>query len=307
MFKVKHLVLLVFIASLGFAGCKSRFEKLKESNDVGKKYQEGIRLYNKKDYSKALILFEDLVQKYRGREQAEDLNYYYAYTLYRLKDYTTARYQFKSFAETYPSSRNAEEARYMSAYCYYLESPTFSLDQANTYKAIDALQLFINLYPTSERAKTASNYIADLRGKLEEKAFENAKLYLTTGPANPDNYRAAVIAFKNAQRDFPDIKYSEEMDYLIIEAQYLYAKNSVVFKQDERYNEALEFYDEFVESHAESKYTKDANGLKQNIKDGISSAKAELADYAAQEAKYKKMLIRTGRLKDTVLTDIKNN
>ncbi|MGY3053681.1 outer membrane protein assembly factor BamD [Pedobacter sp. UYEF25] len=307
MFKAKHLILLFFIACLGLAGCKSRFEKLKASNDVGKKYQEALRLYNKGDYSKALILFEDLSQKYRGRAEAEDLNYYYAYTLYRLKDFTTARYQFKSFAETYPSSRNAEEARFMGAYCYYLESPIFSLDQANTYKAIDALQLFINLYPTSERSATASKYIADLRGKLEEKAFENAKLYLTTGPSNPDNYRAAVIAFKNAQRDFPDIRYSEEMDYLIIEAQYLYAKNSIVYRQDERYTEALGFYDEFVENHAESKFTKDANGLKQDIKNGISTAKAQMADYAAQDEKYKKMLIRSGRLKDTTLTDIKNN
>lgn len=307
MFKVKHLILLVFIASLGLAGCKSRFEKLKESNDVAKKYQEALRLYNKEDYSKALILFEDLSQKYRGRAEAEDLNYYYAYTLYRLKDFTTARYQFKSFAETYPSSKNAEEARFMAAYCYYLESPAFSLDQANTYKAIDALQLFINLYPTSERAATASKYIADLRGKLEEKAFENAKLYLTTGPANPDNYRAAVIAFKNAQRDFPDIKYSEEMDYLIIESQYLYAKNSVVYRQNDRYNEALEFYDEFADNHPNSKYIKDANGLKQDIKNGIASAKAEMADYAVQEAKYKKMLIRTGKLSDTTITEIKNN
>ena len=32
-----------------------------------------------------------------------------------------------------------------------------------------------------------------------------------------------------------------------------------------------------------------------------------MADYAAQDAKYKKMLIRSGRLKDTTLTDIKNN
>ncbi len=307
MFKAKRLILLIFIASLGTAGCKSRFEKLKESNDVAKKYQEGIRLYNDKNYSKALILFEDLSQKYRGRAQAEDLNYYYAYTLYRLKDYTTARYQFKSFAETYPSSRNAEEARFMGAYCYYLESPIFSLDQINTYKAIDALQLFINLYPTSERATTAAKYIADLRGKLEEKAFENAKLYLTTGPANPDNYRAAVIAFKNAQRDFPDIRYAEQMDYLIIEAQYLYAKNSIVYKQSDRFNEALGFYDEFAENYPNSKFTKDANGLKQDINDGIVSAKAEMADYAAQDAKYKKMLIKAGKLADTTITEIKNN
>ncbi|PWS30738.1 outer membrane protein assembly factor BamD [Pedobacter paludis] len=308
MFKVKHLIILVFVAALGIAGCKSRFEKLRASNDVAKKYQEALRLYNKRDYSKALVLFEDLSQKYRGRAEAEDLNYYYAYTLYRLSDYTTARYQFKSFADTYPASKNAEEARYMGAYCYYLESPTFSLDQENTYKAIDALQLFVNLYPTSDRAAAASKYIADLRGKLEDKAFENAKMYLTTGPSNVDNYRAAVIALKNAQRDFPDIKYAEEMDYLMIKSQYLYAKNSYVFRQEDRYNEAISLYTEFTENHPDSKFTKDAKQVKQDIDAGLVLTKQELADFAVEQAKYKEMLIRTGKLKDTTVnkTDIKN-
>jgi len=302
MFKVKHLIILVFVAALGIAGCKSRFEKLRASNDVAKKYQEALRLYNKRDYSKALVLFEDLSQKYRGRAEAEDLNYYYAYTLYRLSDYTTARYQFKSFAETYPASKNAEEARYMGAYCFYLESPNFSLDQENTYKAIDALQLFINLYPTSDRAAAASKYIATLRGKLEDKAFENAKMYLTTGPSNVDNYRAAVIALKNAQRDYPDIKYAEEMDFLMIKAQYLYAKNSYIIRQEDRYNEALALYTEFTENHPDSKYTKDAKVLKDDVEAGIVATKQELALYAADQEKYKQMLIRTGKLKDTVST-----
>jgi len=302
MFKVKHLIILVFVAALGIAGCKSRFEKLRASNDVAKKYQEALRLYNKRDYSKALVLFEDLSQKYRGRAEAEDLNYYYAYTLYRLSDYTTARYQFKSFAETYPASKNAEEARYMGAYCFYLESPNFSLDQENTYKAIDALQLFINLYPTSDRAAAAGKYIATLRGKLEDKAFENAKMYLTTGPSNVDNYRAAVIALKNAQRDYPDIKYAEEMDFLMIKAQYLYAKNSYIIRQEDRYNEALALYTEFTENHPDSKYTKDAKVLKDDVEAGIAVTKQELALYAADQEKYKQMLIRTGKLKDTVST-----
>ncbi|AZI23806.1 MAG: outer membrane protein assembly factor BamD [Pedobacter agri] len=302
MFKVKHLIILVFVAALGIAGCKSRFEKLRASNDVAKKYQEALRLYNKRDYSKALVLFEDLSQKYRGRAEAEDLNYYYAYTLYRLSDYTTARYQFKSFADTYPASKNAEEARYMGAYCYYLESPSFSLDQENTYKAIDALQLFINLYPNSDRAAAAGKYIADLRGKLEDKAFENAKMYLTTGPSNVDNYRAAVIALKNAQRDYPDIKYAEEMDFLMIKAQYLYAKNSYIIRQEDRYNEAIELYTEFTENHPDSKFTREAKQLKKDVEDGIVASKQELALYAADQEKYKQMLIRTGKLKDTVST-----
>jgi outer membrane protein assembly factor BamD len=305
MFKIKHVLLLSFtIIALTIAGCKSQFEKIRLSNDVAKKYQEAMKLYNKKNYSKAIILFEDLSQKYRGRAEAEDLNYYYALTLYKLRDYTTARYQFKSFADTYPTSKYAEECRYLGAYCYYLESPKFSLDQENTYKAIDALQLFINFYPKSERVADASKYIADLRSKLETKAFENAKLYFDLGAWDISNYKSAVIALKNAQIDFPDIKYAEEMDLLIVKSQYSYAKNSIELRQEDRYNEAITYADEFVEAHPQSKLVDQAKALKKDSEDGIANAKRVIAEFQKDQEKYKAMLEKEAKA-DSTNTKIK--
>ncbi len=308
MFRTKHFIIFCFtLMALTLGACKSRFEKLRLSNDVSKKYQEGIRLYNKKDYSKALILFEGLAQKYRGTAEAEDLNYYYAFTLYRLKDYTTARYKFKEFADTYPASRNAEECRYMSAYCYYLDSPSPSLDQENTYKAIDALQLFINFYPRSERATQAAQYIANLRNKLETKAFNNAKLYFDLGGYDVTNYRSAVIALKNAQIEFPDIKYVEEMDLMVIKSQYMYAKNSFPSRQEARYNEAIEYYNDFVEAHPNSKLMKEAKQLKEDCEAGILLARKTIVEEEALIAKYNAMQQEDGKKKrkDTSSVQIK--
>lgn len=300
MFKIKHVLLFSFIViALSIAGCKSQFEKIRLSNDVKKKYEEAMRLYNKKNYSKALILFEDLSQKYRGRAEAEELNYHYAMTLYKLRDYTTARYQFKSFADTYPSSRYAEECRYMGAYCYYLDSPAPSLDQENTYKAIDALQLFINFYPKSERAADAAKYIGLLRAKLEDKAYANAKLYYDLGGYDVTNYKAAVIALKNAQIDFPDIKYAEEMDFLIIKSQFAYAKNSYETRQEDRFNEAITYADEFIEGHPQSKLVEDAKTLKKDSQAGIESAKKFLAQLAKDQEKYKAMLAKDAKSDST--------
>src|SRR6201996_4422900 len=236
MFKKQQSIIsaLLIVLILAVGSCKSKFEKLKASNDYAKKYREAIRLYNKREYSKALELFETLVQRYRGQSQAEDLYYYYAYTNYKLRDYTSARYHFKTFADTYPSSSRAEECRFMSAYCYYLDSPIFSLDQENTTKAIEALQLFINLYPKSDRVAEASKLIQNLRDKLEEKSYANSKLYLTIS-----DYQAAVISFNNTLRDYPDTKYAEELEFLIIKAQYEYAYHSREYTQPERYNLAI--------------------------------------------------------------------
>ncbi len=284
MFKNRRLITwCLFILIAVAAGCKSRFEKLQQSNDIAKKYQEAIKLYNNKKYSKALILFDDLIQRYRGRAEAEDLAYYFAYTNYRLKDYATARYQFKVFADTYPSSLKAEECRFMSAYCFYLESPNFSLDQENTIKAIESLQLFINLYPKGERVAEASKLIQDLRDKLENKAYSNAKLYLTTGEYDAQNYRSAVIAFRNVLRDYPDTKYAEEINYLTIKAQVLYSQNSLETKQEERFTEAITMVDEFTEDYPSSKYLKDVGDLKKQAEQGIVTAKKVLALQQPQE------------------------
>jgi len=303
MFKIKHVLLLSFtIIALTIAGCKSQFEKLRLSNDVKKKYSEALKLYNKKNYAKALILFEDLSQKYRGREEAEELNYYYALTLYKLRDYTTARYQFKTFADTYPTSKWAEECRYMSAYCYYLDSPKYSLDQENTYKAIDALQLFINFYPKSERAVDASKYIGLLRAKLEDKAFANAKMYYELGGYDITNYKASVVALKNAQVDYPDIKYAEEMDLLIVRSQFAYAKNSYEIRQEDRFNEAIGYANEFMEKYPESKLLPEAQALKKDSEAGIANAKRVLADYDKYRAQLEKESKKTTDTTNTIKT-----
>jgi outer membrane protein assembly factor BamD len=278
MFKNKRIIrvaVFMLLAVMGITGCKSKFEKLRASNDTARKYQEGIKLYNNKKYSKALVLFDDLVQRFRGRAEAEDLYYYNAYTNYRLKDYLTARHQFMTFVNTYPNSAKAEECRFMAAYCYYLEAPVYSLDQSNTQKAIESLQLFINIYPESERATEAATLIDELRDRLERKSYENAKLYLDIG-----DYQSAVIAFENSLRDYPDTKFAEEMEFSIVEAQYLYALNSSEYRQEARYAEAISFANDFLKNNPNSKYVKEATKLKDNAIKNTAETKRLLAEWA---------------------------
>ena len=295
MFKKLTRIFFVGIVAVGvfMAGCKSQYDKLKASNDNAKKYQEAIKYYNKKDYTKALGLFEDLAPRYRGRTEAEDLFYYYAYTNYRLRDYTSARFHFKNFADSYPSSPRAEECRFIAAYCFYLDSPVYSLDQENTDKAIEALQLFINLYPKSDRVTEAGKLIQNLRDKLEQKAYANAKLYLTIG-----DFQSAVIAFNNTLRDYPDTKYAEELEYLTIQAQYKYAGISFEIKQEERYQQAIEYAEQFNEKYPNSKFSRSANDYIKDSRNGIARTKRVMAQ-AAEDRKFAEKLMKKDTTKTT--------
>lgn len=286
MFKKQNLLFAGFVGLLlfGAVSCKSKYEKLKASNDNAKKFQEGKRLYDKKEYEKALGLFETLLSRYRGTDGATDLFYLNAMTNYKLRDYTAAAYHFNEFATSYPSDPRAEEARFLTAYCYYLDAPVFSLDQENTYKCIDKLQLFINLYPKSDRVAEASKLIQDLRDRLERKSYENAKLYLDIG-----NNQSAVIAFNNTLRDYPDTKYAEELEYLIIKAQYEYAHQSREYKQEERYNQAITYADQYFEKYPSSKYMPLAQQLRKDSEAGIVETKRILAQAENDEKLARKL------------------
>lgn len=284
---------------VSFSSCKSKFEKLRASNNIAQKYEEAVKLYEDKKYSKALILFEDLRTKFRGQAEAENLYYFTAFASYRLKDYTSARYHFKDFADVYPNSPRAEECRFMSAYCYYLDSPKSSLDQENTRKAIDALQLFVNLYPESERAKEAGELIQKLRDKLELKAFSNAKLLYDMGLN--DDYRAAVIALQNVLKAYPDTKYAEEIEYLTLKSQYNFATQSVAFKQADRFSEVIDYYRSFAMAFPNSKYMKEVESLRDSAEKKMKVATTYMATVnkaMAEQEKERKAAVAAKENKD---------
>lgn len=219
----------------------------------------------------------------KGSDKAEDAAYFYAYCEFYLKDFAIARNLFQTFAEQFPNSTRAEEARFMGAKCSMQESPVFSLDQENTTKAIEALQLFINLYPHSARITECNKMMDILRGKLEAKSFENAKLYYTIG-----DFKPAVIALKNSQRDFPDSKFREETEFLIIKCNYLYAGGSILAKQEDRYNETVQSFESFKENFPKSVHMKEAEKIVSDSKRDIISVRKTLQEYADADLAYQK-------------------
>jgi outer membrane protein assembly factor BamD len=126
----------------------------------------------------------------------------------------------------------------------------------NTFKALESLQLYVNLYPESEKIEECNGLIDLLRAKLELKSYEAAKLYYNIG-----EYKSAVIAFENSINDYPDSKYREEMEFLSIKSGYLYAKNSIASKQKERYELALGYYQEFIKDYPDSDFLNEAENI----------------------------------------------
>lgn len=232
------------------------YAKIAKKGTIEQKYEYAVKAYDKGQFIRALPLLEELITVYRGTANGEKVLYYYAYSNYNTGDYILAGYHFKNFFKSFPTSAKAEECLYMSAYCYYLTSPGYSLDQTDTNAAIREFQTFINQFPKSTRIPEANDIIAKLHNKLEIKSYEIAKQYYQT-----TNYKSAIVAIGNVIKEYPDSKYNEELNYLLVRSHYLLTINSIDSKKPERANATVEAYFKFIDKYPKSTYLKDAESI----------------------------------------------
>jgi len=251
--RIKQIAFLVLIL-LTVVSCK--FNKLLKNPDLDTKYNAAIALYNEKDYSRALQLFDQMMGAIRATDKAEDLYYYYSYCYFHQKDYTLASYYFKRYYTSFPNTSRAEECLFMSAYCNYLNSPSPTLDQESTYEAIKDLQLFMNIYPKSKRVPECNDLIDKLRAKLEIKEYKIAKLYYRL-----KDYAAAIMTFKNILKDYPETIHREEILFLVVKSYAKYAELSVKEKQYERYTNTTVAFQDFYKEFPASKFAGEASEL----------------------------------------------
>jgi outer membrane protein assembly factor BamD len=248
--KISLYILYVLILVVGVS-CK--FRRIERNPDWRVKYEASLMYYEKKDYYRASLLFDQILPIIRGLPEAEKVQFYLAYCQYHEKMYLLASEQFKSFYETYGRGTLAEEARFMYAYALYKSSPGTELDQSGSIQAMGSMQEFLNRFPNSKFTDQASDVISITQVKLEKKGFENARQYVKMR-----SYKAAIVAMGNFKNNFPDSKYLEEANYLILLSQFKLAEQSITTKQPEPYKEVVENYKSFVDRYPESKFLKDA-------------------------------------------------
>ena len=265
----RFLILVEFVILLAFVSCNSH-NKLLKSTDNELKYNTAMSLFEKKDYNRALQLFDVLQPAYRGKPEGEQIAYYTAECYYKMKDYEIASHYYKRYVVNYPFANNAESALFRSACCYYLESPKMSLDQTESYTAISEFQNFIDIYPSSVYVDSANQLMDTLRYKIAEKDFNTCMLYYKM-----EEYQAAITSFENFIKDNPITHHREEIINYMVLTYYNYAENSVEEKQRERYELALEKYNTLIYMYPESKYIAELEPTIKKIQTELSNIKTK--------------------------------
>ncbi|KAA2240555.1 outer membrane protein assembly factor BamD [Chitinophaga agrisoli] len=276
----KIFIYLTLFTLVVATSCNMELRRIEKSKDFSKKLAYADKLYKKKKYTQAQLLYEELFPVYKGTDKFEPIYYNYAYCSYYVKDYVQAAFHFKNYLDAFPNSPHATEVDYMQAYCYYKQSPKVNLDQTNTVKAISAMQTYINSYPTSDKVAEANLVIELCRRKLEKKEYNSAELYYNLG-----YYKSAAIAFKGLQRNYPDSDKSDEYKLMAIKAYFNYAKNSIIERQKERYEEVVTEYMDFADHYPSSKIKPDAEHYYALAQTNIKTLDSETAKIEKERAR----------------------
>ena len=258
--KLKLVSVSLFSIFLGALFSCSDYQKLLNSDNASEKYKQAEVFYNSGEYRKANRLLEQIIPKYRGKPQAQRIIFFFAESYFQIKSYNLAAYQYENFVKSFPKSDRIQEASFKAAKSYYYQSPTFSLDQEETYTAIEKLQVFINLYPNSEYSSEANQMISELQVKLEKKDFEIAKQYYTIR-----DYRAAIKTNDNFIASFPGTKFREEALFTKFISLYEIAINSVIYKKEDRLKELQQQFNLILRYYPDSVFKEDLDDKMKKI------------------------------------------
>jgi len=242
--KVFYAVLI----SLALFSCSAYNDVLK-GDDFTTKFKLANELHEEGSYDKCIVLYEQVYQHAPKSAEGEFSYFNMAKSYYQDEDYYMAGYFFGSFVQRYPYSLRSEESFFLTAMCSVQNSPKWSLDQTETYAALNAVQAFIDKYPNSPLVDSCNSIVDVLSYKLEFKDFNKVLQYSKT-----ENFKAALAFADIFNGKYPLSIHDEEVQFLAVKNGYYLTINSIESKKKERVEETITRYRNFVSEYPNSEY-----------------------------------------------------
>lgn len=263
------LKIAVCLAALLASGC-SGYNKLLKSKDREQMYQAALRYFDAGQFDKTLTLFEEISPYYQGTAREDTILFYTADAHFRSQDYENSCMEFDDYRRRFGRGPFVEEAEYKYAMGYYYMSPESYRDQTPTYMAITTINDYLQRYPNSLKRQLCLLRLDELQNKLYDKSYINARTYYKIG-----RYKSAVVALRNALKEYPETPHREEILYLTVKSCHELATNSVRALQRDRYLDMLDAYYTFVADFPESKYRKELDRLQKTARRYLAEHPAE--------------------------------
>ncbi len=162
--------------------------------DVEALYRAARQAYERKDDQLAQKWLEVLRTQHPASQYADEALFLLAEIRFRRSEYVMAAFLYQQLRQSYPSSPHARTALYKMALAYEALSPPYDRDQDYTYKALQVLMEFRQLYPGDSLLPDVERRIRQLRNKLAQRDYSIAQLYRKLGsPESALIYYDAVL------------------------------------------------------------------------------------------------------------------
>ena len=183
---VNAKIIIVALFFLVISSCSSN--SMSEEDQIRLNYDQGIKFYNNKKYSKAKDSFKYVILHSMGSRLALEAEFFLAESAYNLKQYEDALYAYDNYARSSQDLERIESSRYRICECAYNLTSHYKKEQTATNDAIDKIEFFLEDYPHSHHSLALLGLKAELKYKLAKKEYEAAILYMKL-----KEYKSAVV------------------------------------------------------------------------------------------------------------------
>lgn len=176
-------------------------------------YTQGMEAYNAGRYRRAAELLGQFVPNAAADPRLKGALMALGRAQLETGDYVSATAQFLRVATEFARDPESADARFGLCDAYHRLSPRPQLDPEYTHAAITYCESFASIYPGTDQARQAQQWVVEMRGKLAEKEYSNGFFYFRRGL-----YDAAVIDFNDVVTQFPETEWAPRALLRLVEA-----------------------------------------------------------------------------------------
>lgn len=220
-------------------------EAVREQAPPRDQFEDAMKLFEEEKFFKAQTQLQRIIYSYPGQTFIDTAQYYLAVSLYNMEKYPEAVGEFRRLLTAYPVSPFADDAQFQLGMCHFEQSPRYSRDQDETYRAVDEFTEFLNRYPQSPLVGEARERLEMLYDKLARKMFRSGELYLKL-----NDYEPALLYFDLVRDNYPQTEWAQYALYYSGKAQMKMGRKS----------DALTTFQDFVTAFPDHKLAGKARG-----------------------------------------------
>jgi outer membrane protein assembly factor BamD len=177
-------------------------------------YNEAVYLLNeKRSYKEAKKKFDEVDRQNPYSDWARKALIMSAFAAYSSGQYEDAVVSAQRYVTLHPGTPDAAYAQYLIGVSYYDQIPDITRDQANTRKAIQALEEVARKFPDTEYAISARKRIEVARDQLAGKEMQVGRFYMQSR-----DYTGAINRFKVVVTQYQTTRHVEEALMRLTEA-----------------------------------------------------------------------------------------